>query len=345
MLGCRAVFRGRRIRAVRVSAAAFLLAASVVPAFAGRAAGEESLSDLKAKMSGIQAELDAATARVENLRDRAGHLTERIEEAEARIAAIEKRNRKLQRKAVDRAQELYMSGTSGMAEALFGSDDFSELADRAEMLSQISLGDSSAFVRLARSRAETERLTEQLAEDRAEARANAAKLSEESDALQEKLKAAQAQYELLRDRLAGPAPAVASAPMPSFRGGLACPVAGPHSFSDTWGAPRSGHTHQGVDIMAAYGTPVVAITSGTITLSSYGSSAGYWQILSGDDGNQYWYMHNQRNIVNGGHVATGQQIATVGDTGNAAGTPHLHFEFHPGGGSAVNPYPLVASVC
>ena len=126
---------------------------------------------------------------------------------------------------------------------------------------------------------------------------------------------------------------------------MACPVGGATSFVDSWGAPRSGHTHQGVDMMGAYGTPIVAITDGTITLSSYGSSAGYWQILSGDDGHQYWYMHNERNIVNGGHVSAGQQIATLGDTGNAAGTPHLHFEYHPGGGAAINPYPLVASLC
>jgi murein DD-endopeptidase MepM/ murein hydrolase activator NlpD len=67
--------------------------------------------------------------------------------------------------------------------------------------------------------------------------------------------------------------------------------------------------------------------------------------LSGDDGNQYWYMHNEQNFVSGGHVSAGQHIAAVGDTGNASGTPHLHFEYHPGGGAAVNPYPLVASIC
>ena len=67
--------------------------------------------------------------------------------------------------------------------------------------------------------------------------------------------------------------------------------------------------------------------------------------LSGDDGNQYWYMHNQENLVTGGHVSAGQQIATVGDTGNAVGTPHLHFEYHPGGGAPVNPYPVVAPIC
>jgi murein DD-endopeptidase MepM/ murein hydrolase activator NlpD len=97
--------------------------------------------------------------------------------------------------------------------------------------------------------------------------------------------------------------------------------------------------------MADYGTPVVAIVSGTITLSSYGPSAGNWLVLSGNDGNQYWYMHNRENLVSGGSVKIGQQIATVGDTGNATGIPHLHFEYHPGGGGPVNPYPLVRPLC
>jgi peptidoglycan LD-endopeptidase LytH len=130
-------------------------------------------------------------------------------------------------------------------------------------------------------------------------------------------------------------------------GGKACPVGRPHSFSDTWGAPRSGgRSHRGTDILAPYGTPVHAIVDGTWSIQSPGPSAGLWAILRGTDGNQYWYMHLQSHTVgNGARVSAGQQTGTNGDTGNARGTPHVHFELHPGGGSAVNPYPLLRSVC
>jgi peptidoglycan LD-endopeptidase LytH len=130
-------------------------------------------------------------------------------------------------------------------------------------------------------------------------------------------------------------------------GGMACPVGQPRSFSDTWGAPRSGgRAHRGTDILAPYGIPVYAIVGGTWAIQSPGPSAGLWAILRGDDGNQYWYMHLQSHTVgNGARVSAGQQVGTNGDTGNARGTPHVHFELHPGGGSAINPYPTLRSVC
>jgi murein DD-endopeptidase MepM/ murein hydrolase activator NlpD len=63
--------------------------------------------------------------------------------------------------------------------------------------------------------------------------------------------------------------------VPVAASGMTCPVAGPNSFIDSWGFPRSGgRTHEGTDIVAAFGTPVVAIVSGTITYAGYGSSAG-----------------------------------------------------------------------
>ncbi len=131
---------------------------------------------------------------------------------------------------------------------------------------------------------------------------------------------------------------------PIASGDWICPVQGPVAFTDSWGAPRSGgRRHQGVDMMAARGTPVVAVVSGSVT--HRGNSLGGLSFhLYGDDGNYYYGTHLSA-YGNGGHVAGGTVIGYVGDTGNAAGTPHLHFEIHPGGGAAINPYPTVARFC
>ena len=98
-------------------------------------------------------------------------------------------------------------------------------------------------------------------------------------------------------------------------------------------------------MMADYGTPVVAITAGRISGAGYHGLGGNMLFLTASNGDMYYYAHNERNIVTSGSVSAGQQIATVGDTGNATGVPHLHFEYHPGGGGAVNPYPLVSRIC
>jgi murein DD-endopeptidase MepM/ murein hydrolase activator NlpD len=329
-----------------------MLALIAVPLVSSRAMGEESMSELQARMDELQGELNAAQDRIEDLRTEQDLLEQRMAGADARVELLRSQQRKLRKVVTQRAQELYMAGNSEMLEALLGSDDIGDLMDRTEVLSQVSLDDSGSFIELARSQAELERLNEQMVADRERLAEAEERLAEENDLLQSRFEEVSAEYERLKTALMKTAPAApkaqaASAPAPVVRstGGMTCPVGGATSFIDSWGYPRAGHTHQGVDMMGSYGTPLVAITSGTITLSDYGDSAGYWQILSGDDGHQYWYMHNQSNIVNGGHVSAGQQIATLGDTGNAAGTPHLHFEYHPGGGAAINPYPLVASLC
>lgn len=121
------------------------------------------------------------------------------------------------------------------------------------------------------------------------------------------------------------------------------PVAGPHSFVNDWGAPRAvGRTHKGCDIMANYGVPCVAVTSGTVSQYS-GGNAGLYVGLSGDDGTLYYYMHLQA-YGSSGRVQAGEIVGYVGDTGNARGTPHCHFEVHPGHGGPVNPYPLLVAL-
>lgn len=142
---------------------------------------------------------------------------------------------------------------------------------------------------------------------------------------------------------------VAPAPPAPPPSGGTCPVAGAVSFTDTWGDPRSGgRTHRGVDMIAARGTPIVAIYSGTvrrITTSSLGGNSIYfWS----DAGDMYYYAHldGYGAISAGQHVEQGYVIGYNGSTGNAPSwLPHLHFEFHPEGGAAVNPYPLVKSLC
>jgi murein DD-endopeptidase MepM/ murein hydrolase activator NlpD len=126
-----------------------------------------------------------------------------------------------------------------------------------------------------------------------------------------------------------------------------CPVDGNVSFTDTWGAPRSGgRTHKGVDMMASHGTPTVAPVSGQV--EHRGTSLGglSWYVY-GDNGNTYYGTHLQSFANQGaGWVEAGTLIGYVGSSGNAdSASPHLHFEIHPGGGEPVNPYPLTNEAC
>lgn len=123
---------------------------------------------------------------------------------------------------------------------------------------------------------------------------------------------------------------------PSMR----CPVPG-STFVSSFGAPRTGHSHQGVDMMAPFDTPVVAPASGLYVQHGYESF-----YLHADDGTVYFGTHLGGHLHPGGPVRAGEPVALVSNTGNASGgDPHLHFEIHPGGGSAVDPYPATAAAC
>jgi murein DD-endopeptidase MepM/ murein hydrolase activator NlpD len=121
---------------------------------------------------------------------------------------------------------------------------------------------------------------------------------------------------------------------------ITCPMPG-SAYGDTWGAPRSGgRRHQGVDMLAPRGTPIYAVTSGTVSYSQnrLGGNAAW---LSGSDGNRYYYAHMSSFEGSSRSVQRGEVIAYNGDTGNASGVPHLHFGVLPGGSLAVNPTPSV----
>jgi murein DD-endopeptidase MepM/ murein hydrolase activator NlpD len=131
----------------------------------------------------------------------------------------------------------------------------------------------------------------------------------------------------------------------------AFPVLGAHDFGgaqSVFGAGRSGHTHQGQDVMAECGTPLVAARGGRIQFAGDDDAAGIYLVIDGK-GTPYdtTYMHLQQPspFQTGDVVRTGQPIGLVGDTGNAQGC-HLHFELWAGpgwyeGGSPVDPLPYL----
>lgn len=122
---------------------------------------------------------------------------------------------------------------------------------------------------------------------------------------------------------------------------IICPVQGGSAYGDSWGAPRSGgRLHEGTDMLAPTGTPLQAVVSGSTT-QGWNRLGGITVSVHGDNGNRYYYAHLSAYEGIPGRVEQGQVIAYIGDSGNATGTPHLHFEIHPGGGLAVNPFPSV----
>jgi murein DD-endopeptidase MepM/ murein hydrolase activator NlpD len=128
--------------------------------------------------------------------------------------------------------------------------------------------------------------------------------------------------------------------------GFTFPVYGKHQYTDTFGAPRADTgRHEGNDIFAAAGTPVVAVTTGSLNHVGTLPISGNRLWVKSDKGDCFFYAHLSAfasDARDGLHVKAGQVIGFVGSTGDAEKTPpHLHFEVHPGCGKAVDPYPFL----
>jgi hypothetical protein len=137
------------------------------------------------------------------------------------------------------------------------------------------------------------------------------------------------------------------------------PLIGDFEVDDNYGDPRGNGAHAGIDTMAPRMTPVVAAEGGRIRWHTTSALAGCMLYLYGESGTTYLYIHlnNDRTAGNdnrggcvagltytvkdGAKVTAGQQIAWNGDSGDADGNPHLHFEVHPNDGADVNPYPYL----
>ena len=130
--------------------------------------------------------------------------------------------------------------------------------------------------------------------------------------------------------------------------GFVFPVAGEHTFTDTFGAPRmvgtaTAHVHQGTDINCLLGTALLASETGTVEKVWVNPLGGNSIWLAGASGTYYYYAHLSEYAIGlheGQSVKGAEVVGYCGATGNAEG-PHLHFEIHPAGGAAINPYPIL----
>ena len=127
----------------------------------------------------------------------------------------------------------------------------------------------------------------------------------------------------------------------------AFPVAGKHDFGTSENGFGGGRGHQGQDLLAACGTPVVAARAGKVTVAKWHAAAGNFAVVETEIGTNHVYMHlrGPARVDAGDRVEPGDRIGVVGQTGRAS-TCHLHFELWtaPGwyeGGEPVDPEPLL----
>ena len=330
------------------------------------AAPEDDLEVAQRRANRAAAEMSEAEEKLARASDAVARVETRVARIDSRTAAVRDQVRQL-------AIRLYVQGNSPLARLLRVADadqivqaqqysrviaDIStdalrqyrvereDLRDELAALEREKGARSGAFDNLRRRRAEAAQELDRLTKAVAQARV----------AREEEQRRAQAQPRPTVPPVAGrpgaaPAPPAKPAPPKTAAGPVSpsgewiCPVQGPRAFSNDYGAPRGGgRSHQGNDILAARGTPVVANVSGVVTHRT-GAVSGKAYYLAGDDGNRYFGAHLD-SFGASGRVSAGTQIGTVGDTGDAVGgPPHLHFEIHPGGSGNVNPFPTLSRYC
>jgi hypothetical protein len=153
-----------------------------------------------------------------------------------------------------------------------------------------------------------------------------------------------------------------AAPKPGLVDGkpIVFPLIGDYPYSMNFGDPRVNGSHEGIDIeRVPWRTPVVAAEPGKVKWWTTSARAGCMLYLYGKSGTTYLYIHLNNDlteksedrggcklgvayaVADGAKVTAGEQIGYVGDSGDAEGNHHLHFEVHPNDGGAVNPYPYL----
>jgi murein DD-endopeptidase MepM/ murein hydrolase activator NlpD len=334
------------------------LSAAGTPALAreGVGSGAPEKADLKRDMK-------ESTARYRKAKTDLDRLAAEIAKIEVRLAGVDQQQEALRSLATKGAVALYMhDSTSDWADGFGdGGEQVLEAARRARLIGGVNQLAASAVRNLSDATKQIEEDRRRLRDKRKEQESALAVLDGDRQVATGRFSAlVAAERDEARQRRAEEAAlrkaeAAARAAQRTSRGqavgrevpsvaqplGFVCPLNGPFKWGDRWGAGRG---HKGTDLLAPRGSEQVATVPGTFETKFWGGG-GLTLFLFGDDGHTYVYMHLMRVVGDAGrHVEQGEVIALTGASGNASAY-HLHFEFHPNGGGAVDPYPMLLSHC
>jgi murein DD-endopeptidase MepM/ murein hydrolase activator NlpD len=341
----------------------------------------------RARLSNLQQELVATTNQLDDAMGRLDETTAHLLETQGRLAEAQALHDRTVGRLNERAVQAFMGGAGQNFEFLVGASSLSDLSDRIEFMNVVAESDAELAQtvqntqnKLDLSASQLKDLQDQQQAAVAQAKAAQAIVNEnfgQQQALVDSIASKLAEAELYKKKISAAYQEALRAAAPGSYGGghnpvplppgyehvlERCPVDGPRSFGDSFGAPRyfgGYHPHKGVDFLSPTGTPIVAPFDGTAS-TGYNSAGGKTVTVSGARGYVYNAHLSSFTSLSSGSVTAGDVIGFVGDSGDAMGNPHLHFEFHPSvmpsswpvsayGYSiiddAVNPYPLAVGAC
>jgi peptidoglycan LD-endopeptidase LytH len=341
--------RIRQVGAVcRVLLTAGLVLAALTWAEPVAAAPGDSLADVQQRVADAKNEANAAAARFTDAQSHYEQLGDEVAMIEQKIKVGEERAQGYREVAQRRAVIAYKNQGADLT-VIFKTDDPRDGVRSSILLDAANASDKQAVADYADASADLAAQRERLAGQRKLARGALDKMAGERKLLDVKVtdfQQAQRDFDAKKQAAAAAAPnSGASAVGAPVVDGLVCPVPGA-AFSDDFGQPRAGHRHEGNDMFAPSGTSYLAVVSGNVTFGD-GGAGGMGAYLAGDNGTTYVYYHLSQYVGGPRHVNQSEIIGKGGDTGNARGAPHTHFEIRPSGrtGPPVNPFPTISKIC
>jgi len=302
-------------------------------------AGQQNLDQAIRKFEAAESALDAARDRLKSLDGPIAQTALRQQQMEAQLVLAQKQIN-------HRAASAYRRQGMNMVTVVFQIKSFRQFLTWLGLFKSVAAADSKSLATVANLRSEANKAQTQLQDQKKARAAEVAEITRQESELDKQ----KGQFSAALAGLGRQFDSI-KADIAKRKSGFAFPVEAPYSYVDTFGAPRQegsplAHRHEGIDIFAAKGTPMLAVVDGVIEHVGEASLGGtkLWLRSPGDNWT-YYYAHLDGyapGIAEGLHVSKGQVVGYVGNTGDARTTPpHLHFETHvPPAAGESGPYPV-----